>query len=301
MYIWGGSFDSCPNTNRLGLNTPIGGCLGAVWGGMSGSGAYFFDASGNRVTHAITSTSNRATYAEYTRQWFDWVNYLNGTFDPVLAQGPNFNLQPLNMTGPATFTAGQSTGGLKHLATNTSTATHNATYNFGVYLGSNDNISTSDTLISSQTYGYNFGAVSDVTVNMAGVTIPGDTPPGNYYLGVIYDAATDGNPGDNATKGWDALNINVLAVDLAISALSAPAAVNPGQTFNVSNTVVNNGNAATATFRVGLYLSPTHHRRRDADREPHALAWRRRLERGEHVGHDSGGRTARREVHLCHR
>jgi hypothetical protein len=255
MYIWGGSFDSCPNTNRLGLNTPIGGCLGAVWGGMSGSGAYYFDSNGNRFTHAITSTSNRSTYAEYTRQWQDWVNFLNGTFDPVDVQGANFNLQPLNMAGPTVFTAGQSVGGLTHLAANTSTAAHNATYNFGVYLSSNDNVNTSDTLVSSQSYGWNFNPVSSVTVNMAGVTIPGSTPPGTYYLGVVYDNATDGNSGDNNTKGWDALQITVLSADLAVSALSAPAAVNPGQTLTVSNTVVNNGNAATGSFRLGLYLS----------------------------------------------
>ena len=256
MYIWGGTFDSCPNTNRLGLNTPSHGCLGAVWGGMSGSGAYYFDVNNNRFTHAVTSTSNRFDYAEYTRQWLDWVNYLNGTFDPVYAQGPNFNLQPLNVAGPATFTAGQSTGGLTHLAANTSTAARNTTYGFNVYLSSNDEVATSDTLVSSQSYGWNFAPVSAVTVNMAGVTIPSNTPPGSYYLGVIYDNATDGNTADNDSDGWDALHITVLSADLAVSALSGPANANPGQTFNVSNTVVNNGNAATAVFRLGLYLSP---------------------------------------------
>jgi CARDB len=254
MYIWGGTFNSCPNTNRLGLNT-TGGCLGAVWGGMSGSGAYYFDANNNRFTHAITSTSNRSTYAEYTRQWLDWVNYLNGTFDPINAQGANFNLQPLNVVGPATFTAGTSTGGLTHLAANTSTAARNTNYTFRVYLSSNDDVSSTDTLLSTQSYGWNFGGVSAVTVNMGAVTIPANTPPGTYYLGVIYDNATDTNAGDNDSDGWDALRITVVSADVSVSALSAPASFNPGQTFNVSNTVVNNGNAATGNFRLGLYLS----------------------------------------------
>ena len=256
MYIWGGSFDSCPNTNRLGLNTPSHGCLGAVWGGMSGSGAYYFDASNNRFTHAVTSTSNRFDYAEYTKQWFEWVDWLNGTFDPVYAQGPNFNLQPLRVNGPATFTAGVNTGGLTHVAANTSTAVHNANYTFSVYLSTNTDISTADTLVSTQFYGFNFGAVSAITLNMAAITIPGNTPPGSYYLGVIYDNATDGNTADNDTDGWDALAITVLSADVAVSALSAPANANPGQVFNVSNTVVNNGNASTGNFRLGLYLSP---------------------------------------------
>src|SRR4029077_11973544 len=76
-----------------------------------------------------------------------------------------------------------------------------------------------------------------------------------YYLGVIYDNATDTNSGDNDSDGWDALRITVTSADVTVTALSAPAAVNPGQTFNVSNTVANNGNAATGSFRLGLYLS----------------------------------------------
>ena len=299
MYIWGGTFNSCPNTNRLGLNT-TGGCLGAVWGGMSGSGAYYFDANNNRFTHAITSTSNRSTYAEYTRQWLDWVNYLNGTFDPINAQGANFNLQPLNVVGPGTFTAGTSTGGLTHLAANTSTAARNTNYTFRVYLSSNDDVSSTDTLISTQSYGWNFGGVSAVTVNMGAVTIPANTPPGVYYLGVIYDNATDTNSGDNDSDGWDALRITVTSADVTVTALSAPAAVNPGQTFNVSNTVANNGNAATGSFRLGLYLS-TRQRLHDGGhvhRQPGRVARQRRFERGEYVRHDSRRRDARRSVHL---
>ena len=57
MYSWSGNFDSCPASNRLGLNT-LPGCFRAVWGGMSGSGVSYTDAGGNRLVHAITSTSN---------------------------------------------------------------------------------------------------------------------------------------------------------------------------------------------------------------------------------------------------
>ncbi|HEY7169705.1 MAG TPA: CARDB domain-containing protein [Vicinamibacterales bacterium] len=257
MYFWGGSFDTCPNTNRLGLFTPIHGCLGAVWGGMSGSGAYYLDGSGNRFTHAVTSTSNRFDYAEYTRQWEDWINFLNGSFDPVSVQGPTFDLQPLNVAGPATFIAGQNTGGLTHVAANATQGAKNATFTFRVYLSTNDNIETTDTLVSTQTYGFNFGAVSSANINMAGVTIPANTPPGTYYLGVIYDNATDGNTGNNDTDGWDALKITVQSADVAMSLLSAPPQGSPGSSYTVNNTVINNGTAPTGSFRIGLYLSPT--------------------------------------------
>ncbi|MGH9162452.1 MAG: hypothetical protein ACRD2X_21000, partial [Vicinamibacteraceae bacterium] len=57
MYYFSGNFDSCPSSNRLQLDT-TGGCFNAVWGGMSGSGAYIIS-NGSRFVHAIKSTSNR--------------------------------------------------------------------------------------------------------------------------------------------------------------------------------------------------------------------------------------------------
>lgn len=257
MYFWNGSFDFCPNTNRVGLLTASG-CLGAVWGGMSGSGAYYLDAGSNRVTHAVTSTSNRFNYAEYTRQWQGWVDYLNDIFDPVNAQGPNFNLQPLNVAGASAVTAGQTLTGLTHVAANTSRASRNANYSFKVYLSSNNDVATSDTFLSGQVYNWNFAGVSAATIAMAPVTIPANTPPGTYYLGVIYDNATDGNTMDNDSDGWDALRIAVVAggiADLSVSALLGPATANPGANIIMSNTVANNGNALSGPFRLGLYLS----------------------------------------------
>mgnify|MGYP001113882739 CR=1 FL=1 len=53
------------------------------------------------------------------------------------------------------------------------------------------------------------------------MTIPANTPPGTYYLGVIYDNATDTNAGDNDSDGWDALRITVTSADVSVSALSS--------------------------------------------------------------------------------
>jgi len=92
-------------------------------------------------------------------------------------------------------------------------------------------------------------------VNMVPVTIPSNTPPGNYYLGVIYDNATDGNTANNDSDGWDAVPITVTKPDLDVTAFSVPASAQPGDVIAASNTVQNIGNAAAGSFRVGIYFS----------------------------------------------
>src|SRR5690606_12762579 len=67
MYYWFGDFDSCVTDNRLQIDTTSG-CLTAVWGGMSGSSAYYIDGD-SRFAHAVCSTSDRATYGRWAKQW----------------------------------------------------------------------------------------------------------------------------------------------------------------------------------------------------------------------------------------
>ena len=253
MYNWFGTFDSCSD-RRLGLVT-VPGCFTAIWGGMSGSGAYIIDGDA-RYVHGICSTSNRSTAATYQRQFQDWVDWNNNTFIPTYARGPNFDLEPLDMNSAVTVVpAGSATGALTHLATNATNGTANKNFVFNVYLSTNDNIETTDTLLSVQNYNWNFGALGSVTVNMVPVTIPSNTPPGNYYLGVIYDNATDGNTANNDSDGWDAVAITVTKPDLDVTAFSVPASAQPGDVIAASNTVQNIGSAAAGSFRVGIYFS----------------------------------------------
>lgn len=219
MYYWFGNFDSCYSTNQLQLDTSPG-CLTAIWGGMSGSGAYYIE-NDNRFVHAITSTSNRSTVARYARQWESWVNYTNDTVIPQ-ARGASFDLQALDTNCPVTsVVAGSTISGLDHLATNPTNGSSNKTFQFNVYLSSNDNISSSDTLLSTQSYSRNFGAMSSVRINMADVTIPSDTPAGTYYLGVEYNSTTDGNSSNNDTDTWDAVMIEVTSDDCAARTLQS--------------------------------------------------------------------------------
>jgi V8-like Glu-specific endopeptidase len=208
MYYWYGNFDACPD-NQLQLNTGGGNCFDTVWGGMSGSGAYYID-DGSRYVHAICSTSNRYDRGYYVRQWEDWVNWTNNTFIPNV-RGSSFDLQPLDVNAePATIAAGSSTTLLNHLATNPTNGTASGTWTFRVYLSTNDFISSFDTLLSTQFYNRNFGTMSSVRVNMVQVTIPVNTPEGNYWIGLEYDSATDGNSGNNNTEGWDSVPITVI-------------------------------------------------------------------------------------------
>ena len=209
MYYWYGNFNSCPwFSNQLQVDT-TGGCFNAGWGGMSGSGAYYID-SDNRYVHAVASTSDRSTWTRYCRQWEDWVDWSNDYFIPNV-RGSAFDLQALDVNAePETIEQGGSTTLLNHLATNPTDGSADGTWTFGVYLSTNDNISPSDTLLSTQHYGWNFNSMSSVRVNMGQVTIPYNTPPGDYWIGVVYDSATDGNSANNDADGWDAVPIHVI-------------------------------------------------------------------------------------------
>ena len=207
MYYWYGNFDSCPG-NQLQINTGGGNCFDTVWGGMSGSGAYYLD-NGARYVHAVCSNSNRTTSGRYCKLWGDWATYMNGTFIPE-SRGNSFDLQALDTNAsPASIPAGQQLSLANFLATNPTNAGANGTWTYRVYLSTNDDISAGDTLLSTQSFAWNFGAMGSVRVNMAPPTIPIGTSPGNYFVGVILDSGTDGNSSNNDTDGWDATPITV--------------------------------------------------------------------------------------------
>ena len=228
MYYWSGFFDSCPSANRLQLNTTPG-CTNSIWGGQSGSGVYRIEGD-NRFVHGITSTSDRMSFARYSRQTQDWVEGTDIDVIPVV-RGAAFDLQPLDMNaGVTSVVAGNSVGGLTHLASNpTNGGTGSGSWTFDVYLSTNDDISAADTLLSTQSYSWAWVPMQNVNINMGSVTIPSNTPAGNYFIGVIYRNTTDGNTGNNDTDGWDAVPITVLKPDLDMTLLSGPATAMPGQ------------------------------------------------------------------------
>lgn len=207
MYYWSGGIDSCPG-NQMTLATSPG-CLTALWGGMSGSGMYYID-GGNRYVHAVASTSDRAFVGNYCKVWDTYFNDLYNSFIPG-TRGATFDLQALDCNfEPAVINAGSTFSVQNHLATNPTDGSASGTFGYGVYLSSNDNISEFDTLLSSQFYSWTFNPMSSVTINMVPVTIPANTPPGNYWVGVQYDAGTDIDASNNDTDVWDAVPITVV-------------------------------------------------------------------------------------------
>ncbi len=252
MYFWSGGVDSCPG-NQLHLNTTAG-CFTAVWGGMSGSSMYYFDGS-TRVAHAVCSTSNRTTSGNYCKLDQGAFNYINSTFIPSV-RGTTFDLQALNcVVFPTTIQAGSTTATQNFLMYNATNGTANATWTYRVYLSTNDSITTADTLLSTQTISWNFGALSSVRVNMVPVTIPSGTPTGTYWIGVIIDPASDSNSGNNATNNWDAVQITVTPAapsnDLCPSAIPVSEGAFSGNT-STSNT---EGSATCGLFGVSTQSS----------------------------------------------
>ncbi|TGD75433.1 hypothetical protein E4634_03015 [Mangrovimicrobium sediminis] len=208
MYYWSGTIDSCPG-NQLEIDTTPG-CFSALWGGESGSNLYLIDGD-NRYVRGIASTSNRTTIGRYVNILQSWVDYVNGDFLPNYGRGATFDLEALDMNvSPTVLQAGGSaTSVLNHLAANGTNGSKNATHGFDVRLSTNDLISAGDTLLSQQTYAWNFAGVGSVRVNMGQVSIPEGVPPGTYWLGVLYDGATDGNSSNNDSSYWDAVQVTV--------------------------------------------------------------------------------------------
>jgi hypothetical protein len=237
MYFWSGQFDGCPG-NQLQINTS-GGCFNAGWGGMSGSPAYYIE-NGGRFVHAVSSNSNRSTSARYAKIWEQFFNDTFGGFIPN-THGNTFDLEALDTNfGPSTVQAGGTTSFANVLVANPTQADPGSRgYTVHVYLSSNDNITTSDTLISSQGFSWDFGPVGSVRFNMNNVTIPASTPPGTYWLGAIIDYGTDGNISNNDASFWDATQVIVAPAaptnDACSNATAIIAGVYSGNTANANN------------------------------------------------------------------
>lgn len=244
MYYWSGTIDNCPG-NQMELNTGGGGCFDTVWGGMSGSGMYYIDGD-NRYVHSVASTSNRTTIGRYCKLWETFVNDMV-TFENN-TRGASFDLELLRCraTGSTTVQAGTSMdAGMQVLvsnATNNNPASN--TYTLRVYLSTNNDISSGDTLLATWNYTWDFAAMQNVTFNIPAPSIPVTTPAGNYYIGAILDNGTDGVPSNNDTDTWDAQPVTV-----TLGLPAAPTYISPsnGSTNNSINSDIDWNAAARAT------------------------------------------------------
>ncbi|MBO6512365.1 MAG: hypothetical protein JJ974_00180 [Phycisphaerales bacterium] len=235
MYYWFGSVDACPD-NQMQLNTGGGNCLDTVWGGMSGSAMYYIDGD-NRYAHSVCSTSNRTTRGYYCKLWeqftTDMVNFENNT------RTSSEDWEPLMMRarGSTTVQAGTAMNDVFDVkminATNANPAPQD--YRLRVYLSSNNNISTGDTLLA--TWDWNnrdFGAMNNVNFVVPAPFIPIDTAPGTYWIGVIADSGLPGTTTNDDTDTWDAQQITVT--------VGAPGQASVVSPFNGATNVDENAN-----------------------------------------------------------
>jgi len=245
MKFWGGTWDACPS-NQLQLFTTCG-CNTAVWGGMSGSNAYYVE-NGGRFAHAVCSTSNRSTLGQYCKMWQGWSDFMEAQRTSL--RGASFDLEAFRyrLSGSTTIQASTNSSTAQFLASNISNADPaNRTFTYRVYLSTNDIISSGDTLLGTFNYTADYGAMQNVNVNVPVVTIPA-VSPGTYWLGAILDAGSDGFSGNNDTSLWDAQQIAITAGNPNAPAnnLCANAtAFSIGATLNGSTSNATNDGTAT--------------------------------------------------------
>jgi len=209
MYYWAGTVDSCPG-NQMQLSTG-GNCLDTVWGGMSGSGMYYISGD-DRFVHGICSTSNRDDVGRYCKMWEQFTTDMVAFENTTRSNSEDWEPLMFRARGSTTVQAGTSMNDSCDVrmvnATNANPPTRD--YTLRVYLSSNNNISTSDTQVATWIWGArNFGAMANVNFVVPAPSIPIDTPPGTYYLGVIADSGLPGTDSNDDTDTWDAQRITV--------------------------------------------------------------------------------------------
>jgi hypothetical protein len=255
MYNWNGNFDSCQGDNQLRIDTTEG-CFTALWGGQSGSNAYDIVES-SRYAHAVASNSNRSTRGQYAKLWTEAREYMNDTFKND-ARGAGFDLQALQVrVGPTTILAGEATTTATAQVPNVSNANPgSATYGFNMYLSTNDNISTSDTLLADRSFTFDYAPVQNINLNTGNVTIPKNTPSGTYWVGIVLDDQ-DIAYGNNDSDTWDATEITVNGLaDIVANTCGAPSGtVYHGDSISVSYNVTNEGGDPSNSVTLDFYAS----------------------------------------------
>jgi hypothetical protein len=258
MYFWSGSIDDCPG-NQLHLDTGGGNCYDTVWGGMSGSGMYYI-ADGNRYTHAVCSNSNRTTSGNYARLWESFVNSMvdfeNNT------RGTSLDIEPLRFRARASTSVLQGQPMSDSCDVTMVNATNfnpgSDTYTLRVYLSTNNNISSGDTLLATWNYTVDFQAMQNFNFVVPAPIIPLDTPPGTYWIGVELDSGTDSWSSNNDTDTWDAQQITVLEAFADLEATQCDAVAGTyyqGETISVTHRTWNFGDRPADDTRVEFRAS----------------------------------------------
>ncbi len=139
-------------------------------------------------------------------------------------------------------------------------------FRFGVYLSRDATITTADTFLNFASNDFNIAAGAEAGFGNVTVTIPPDTAPGNYFIGMLAD---DTNRVDESNE-----NNNFVSSPITISAPAAgakpdimftnpliavsPNLVSPGGQVRLDlngSLMKNQGTVATGPFRFGVYMA----------------------------------------------
>lgn len=209
MYYWYGNFDECPasgTSSQVKFNKQS-------YGGQSGSGAYHID-SGNRYVYAELSNGT----STWTRDVCITSTKFGHIGDFIAADTPaTFDLIPLDVnTAPPTAITGAQLSAMDYVVHNYSSASWSGTVTVKVYLSTNDNISTLDTLIQTHYFTHGFSPKSSVRVTVpTPPTIPPGTTAGSYWIGVILDIS-DNSTLNNDSDGQDASSLTLESPTAAV-------------------------------------------------------------------------------------
>lgn len=226
MYRWSGSFDfkTFRSEKRSMCQDRVG------YGGQSGSGVYGMK-SGDRIMYAvfsytkIDSDSNRIAPSCYTR--VDESRYNHGSDLQSDNRESNLDLVALNVTADTdTPLEGDQLTGIKFDVYNRSSDSQDDTWSFDIYLSDDENISSTDTHLSSQSFGFDFGASEGVRVSADPVMLP-EGANGKKFIGIILNQS-DAQNSNNDSDGWDAHEVDIQPTTLLTFKSQNPTSVDLG-------------------------------------------------------------------------
>lgn len=214
MYYWQGSIDACVSSGRQMEIDTGSGCMTAMWGGESGSSAYFLE-SGSRVAHGVASNSNRSTFGRYTKLWEAFIDLFHDDVQSgTRGNAVDWELLRFRTGNTLLVRDGQTDPSTVRVANATNADPPQKQFTLRIYLSDNNNVTSADTLLATYGYTVDFTDMEIRTFNVPPVSIPANTPPGTYWLGATIEVDGDAFSHNNNVWGWDAHEVRILTQEL---------------------------------------------------------------------------------------
>ncbi|MCH2132993.1 MAG: hypothetical protein MK116_04500 [Phycisphaerales bacterium] len=249
MYYWNGTFDTCVGANQFRVLTGGGNCLDTVWGGMSGSSAYYME-DDNRYILGICSNSDRQWRGQYVHIQ-DFM--MDDCYDDMIPAGRGTDFDPHALyarSSASQLAVGDVIPNFVFTVSNPCNASATEDWSFTVWLSEDDQIDAGDRPIQSFTIE---NAVIDEMMNYDVAMyclIPTDLASGTYYVGVTMESDADTDSSNNTTQGWDTLELvidGVTTLDMTDFAVTPAGEVLDGSSITADWVLENVGGDNTGS------------------------------------------------------